>query len=191
MNTPKFLIIHCTDYSYTKMYDQYVACNGWHKDRDFPISSKGLYIGYHDLYTGGKHYVCREDNEVGAHCNQKDNGVSLNFQSKGHCVGFDGDIEEMPAMEYALLQKQIWADQDTYKIPNENVRFHRYWAKDKTCPGSLINDLWLKKLLTRPVTIITTPKSPETMCIAQEKVIKEQKEVIAWYEKLFKFFSIS
>ena len=165
-NNPKWIILHTTDYPRSKLYDQYTACNGWHKDRDFPKSSIGLYTGYHRLITGEKNYQCRFDTDEGAHCNQQVDGVSLNFQSLGVCVGFDGDIEPLTAMEYALLQKQVWDWQDEWKIPNEKVKFHRYFATDKTCPGSLINDAWLVKLLTRPILVTVIPPKPvENMCI--------------------------
>lgn len=158
INTPKWILIHCTDYPRRVMPDQFAACNGWHKNRDFPVSSLGLYIGYHRLITGGKNYQCREDNEVGAHCNQHSEGKSLNFQSLGVCIGFDGDDELVTDIEYNLLQKQVWDWQEQYKIPNERVVFHRYFSKDKTCPGALLNDAWLKKLLTRPTQVVDTSK---------------------------------
>ncbi len=164
------------------MADQFVACNGWHRDRAFPVSSLGLFIGYHRLITGGVNYKCRLETDEGSHCNQKEDGVSMNFQSLGVCVGFDGDVEFPTTADYALLQKQIWEWQDFYKIPNDRVRFHRYYAKDKTCPGSLITDQWLKDLLTRPAPVSTTPSS--TACIVQERTIAAQKVEISMYKKL-------
>ena len=185
LNKPRFIILHTTDYSYRLLADQFIACNGWHRDRDFPLSSLGLYIGYHSLITGEKNYRCRTDSDEGAHCNQRQDGVSMNFQSLGVCLGFDGDIEMPTAMQYALLQKQVWEWQDMYGIPHENVRFHRYYAKDKTCPGSLITDTWLKTLLTRPTMPVAGPKPPETMCIAQEQTIKDLKKKLTWFETVF------
>lgn len=190
VNNPKFILLHTTDYPRSKMPDQFLACNSWHKDRDFPLSTLGYYIGYHRLITGGKNYQARLDNEVGAHCNQHSNGLSLNFQSLGVCVGFDGDIEPLTATEYALLQKQVWEWQDQYKIPNERVKFHRFYATDKTCPGSLITDTWLKTLLTKPVPITVIPPKPvENMCVAQEQIIAEQKVKLTFFEKWFQWFA--
>lgn len=127
-NKPVKILIHGTDASYRVIPDQFNACNQWHKERDFPLSRRGFYIGYHRLYTGGKRYICRDFDEVGAHCNTQLNGLSLNYQSIGLAVGFDGDIEQMPAMEYALLQKDIWEIQDKFGITDENVHFHRYFT---------------------------------------------------------------
>lgn len=189
-NNPKYIICHCTDYPRSKMPDQFLACNNWHKDREFPLSSLGYYIGYHRLITGEKNYQARLDNDEGAHCNQQVNGLSLNFQSLGVCVGFDGDIEPLTSMEYALLQKQVWDWQDLYKIPNENVKFHRFYATEKTCPGSLITDAWLKTLLTRPVVVTNISLKPiENMCISQEMEIKELKAKITWFQEIFNWIT--
>lgn len=189
-NNPKYILIHCTDYPRNMMANQFVACNNWHKDRSFPISSKGLYIGYHVLITGDSSYICRDDLEEGAHCNQNVNGLSMNFQSLSVCVGFDGDIEYLTAMEQALLQKQIWAWQDMYKIPNKNVKFHRFYTPAKSCPGSLITENWLEDLLDRPAqTSIPNLKPVEKMCITEEKIIAEQKAKLTWYEEIFRYIA--
>lgn len=184
-NNPQWILIHGTDYQKSKMADQFSACNGWHKDRAFPLSSLGYHVGYHKMVTGERLYTARVDEEVGAHCNQHWNGKSLNYQSLGICVGFDGDVEQMNAMEYAILQKQVWAWQDQYKIPNERVQFHRYFATEKTCPGSLFGTTWLKTLLTRPIVVNVPQKAPENMCMAQEKVIADQARKLRWYEIAF------
>lgn len=136
------------------MPDQFLACNGWHKDRGFPLSTLGYYVGYHRLITGDKNYQARIDTEEGAHCNQKVNGVSMNFQSLGVCIGFDGDTEYPTDIQANLLREQIWRWMDAYSIPIENVKFHREYATNKTCPGSLITKDWLTKLLQKtPVPV--------------------------------------
>jgi len=168
VNLPLWIVIHCTDYPKSKLADQFLACDGWHKDRDFPLSSLGYYVGYHKVVTGGKLYTARQDGEVGAHCNQQSNGRSMNYQSLGICVGFDGDIEQVDPIEYSILQKQVWAWQDQYGIANDHVVFHRYFATDKTCPGSLLNDAWIALLLKRPT--IVTPAEKNGCITPEEKV---------------------
>lgn len=184
-NTPKFLIIHGSDASYRKIPDQFLSINDWHAQRGFPVSDTGYFVGYHKVITGDKIYTARRDDEVGAHCNQHEGGVSVNFQSIGICMGFDGDIEMPTPKMYELLQKEVWAYQDKYKIPNDRVRFHRYYAP-KTCPGSLITAQWLSDLLKRPEPIAIKPES--NMCMAQEKVIAEQNVVIARLRQLVQDF---
>ena len=188
MNNPKFLILHCSDVSYTSIPDQLNSINQYHKERGFPLSSLGYYVGYHYLITGEKEYQCRLDIEEGAHCNQRENGISINFQSIGLCLGIDGDIEYPSSMQYAILQKRVWELQDKYGIPNENVRFHRYYATSKTCPGSLITDKWLATLLIRPVETSIPEKPVEMRCVAEEAQIKALKEQLSWYDKLLSLF---
>ena len=169
INIPRKIIIHCTDYSYRLMDDQFKACEGWHKDRDFPLSSLGYHIGYHRLITGDKNYQARVDGEEGAHCNQIENGISMNFQSLGVCVGFDGDVEFPTPLQYQLLQEQVWKWQNQYSISNENVVFHRYYSKEKTCPGSLLDEIWLKNLLFRSL--------PPTLGIKPDSCLNESQKV--------------
>ena len=185
MNNPKYIILHCSDVSYTAIPDQLKSINQYHRDeRGFPKSSLNFFVGYHYLITGEKEYQCRLDTDEGAHCNQHENGLSLNFQSIGICVGFDGDIEFPTSTQYALLQKRVWALQDKYGIPNEKVRFHRYYATSKTCPGSLITSEWLAKLLIRPVVTSIPPKPVEMRCVAEEAEIKALKEQLSWFDRL-------
>ena len=178
---PRYLVLHCTDYSFRIKNNQLKDVDSWHKDRGFPLSSKGYFCGYHYLITGDKVYQCREDNEIGAHCNQEFDGknvyppqsgkaLSVNVQSVSVCVGFDGDIEMPTPKMYDLLQKKVWELQDKYEIPNNRVLFHRFFAKNKSCPGSLITDQWLTDLLTRPKPIVENKIST---CIVDNEVAKK------------------
>ncbi len=194
MNTPRYIIIHCTDYSYRAMFDQYAACNRWHKERDFSLSSLGLYIGYQRLITGDKNYQCRLDTDVGCHCNQGIDsngravqsptpGTSMNYQSLGVCLGLAGDIELPTGIQHSLLQKQVWEWQDKYKISNDRVFFHRKFALNKTCPGMLITDQWLADLLRRPLPVPAVQVVPAD-CAAQEQVIVSQAKQIGFLQSL-------
>lgn len=187
-NLPKWILVHCTDHPRSLIADQFESCDLWHKTRTFPLSSLGYYIGYHRLITGEKNYQARLDTDVGAHCNQQVDGVSLNFQSLSVCVGFDGDIEQMTAMEYALLQKQVWEWQDKYHIPNEKVKFHRDFATNKTCPGSLISKAWLTELLKRPVVVSVAMKPADKLCLAEEKTVSEQEAELSGLRKWWEWF---
>jgi hypothetical protein len=192
-NTPKRILIHCSDVSFTKARDQFKSVNVYHRDeRGFPRSSLGFFVGYHRLATGGLLYKCKEDSEEGAHCNQLyTDGVSMNWRSLGICCGFDGDVELMPSPDYELLQKQVWDWQDLYKIADADVVFHRLYATGKTCPGSLLDAQWLKNLLTRPVKPqpdvqpVPQPK-PADQCAKQEGIIKAQAEQIGFYQGFVK-----
>lgn len=173
INKPLNIIIHCTDYSYRILKDQFIACNQWHKDRYFTLSSLGYYGGYHRIITGGKNYQYRLDTDEGCHCNQQENGVSMNFQSLGICIGFDGDVELPTIEDYKLLQEQVWKWQDIYNIPSTKVYFHRHYSKEKTCPGSLITDQWLKDLLTRPLPLPDVMPIPSVHNSCTDDIVKK------------------
>ena len=193
-NTPRYIVVHTSDDSYRNCFDQFNKINAYHRDdREFPVSSRGIYVGYHILTTGDKNYLCREDSDVGAHCNQGFDGVtvyppatpgklSMNFQSLGICFGGDGDIELPTSKQCELMQTMIWAWQDKYNIPDEHVFFHRKFATNKTCPGSLITQQWLIDLLKRPLPIVLKPS--ENTCQAQENKIAEQETIISNLRKL-------
>lgn len=189
INKPNRIIVHCSDISEKVAYDQFNSINAYHRDeRGFPKSSLGLYIGYHVLITGGKNYKCKEDIDIGAHCNQTINGLTINLQSLGICWGGDGDVEYPSSEHYRLLQAQIWAWQDKYNIPNDRVEFHRKWATAKTCPGSLLNNEWLKQLLTRPIinlnpqtTVIPTKVDS---CTVEKGIIKDKDLQISRLQSL-------
>ncbi len=175
LNIPKYILVHCSDTPYSVSKDQYKSINLYHKDeRGFPVSKSGQYVGYHSLITGGKNYRPREDDEIGAHCNQEYDGVNIfptgsgiaqtmNLQSLGVCIGFDGDVEYPTQDDAVMLRDQIWAWQDKYGIATKDVRFHRDFATNKTCPGSLITRAWLEQLIRRvpkvPVAELTVDKS--------------------------------
>lgn len=151
-NEPKYILIHCTDVSYESVPDQLNSVNRYHRDvRGFNISELGYAVGYHYLYTGGREVQTRNDLEYGNHCNTVVDGKSMNFQSIGLAIGFDGDIEYPPSVEYNLLKKRIHFLQDRYSIPNERVLFHRDFSPAKTCAGSLLGKEWLNNLLAREV----------------------------------------
>lgn len=192
LNTPKEIILHETDVSYTKNADQFEAVNTYHKNEGFLRSSLGYFVGYHSLITGDKNYKCKEEWEEGCHTNQLyTDGVSMNLRSLGVCVGFDGDIEMMTTKQYALLQQQIWAWQEKYAIPNSGVKFHRYYNKAKTCPGSLLMQPWLDKLLER-ASVIQVPavpgiKKPVGQCEKQEAIIATQTRALNLWQMLWNY----
>lgn len=178
-NDPKFIVIHCTDVSWRTLRDQFKSVNEYHRvDREFPVSSLGYYVGYQRLITGGRNYQARLDTDEGAHTNQVINGVSMNRQSLGICVGFDGDIELPHPGDYELLREQVRAWQGQYGIPNDRVYFHRRFATGKTCPGSLCTDAWLKALLA-PAAVIKPEEQADKQAAIQAQITTLMKLVQA------------
>lgn len=157
-NVPKYIVFHCSDTSYAISKSQFNQINNYHRDeRGFPRSSLGFYVGYHKLVTAGKVYTARLDSDEGAHCNQVRDGLSMNFQSLGICLGFDGDVEMPTLADAIMVRDEIWKWQDLYNIPTTHIFFHRDFAKDKSCPGRLITREWLENLLRREKVAIPTP----------------------------------
>ena len=149
-NKPNWILFHCSAAN-SSFYDQFTMINQSHQARGFDLSSLGYYVGYQRLITGGKNYQARQDLEHGDHCNNPTpvyvDGNSMNFNSLGVCVGFDGDNEDVPAWAVPLLKEQIQTWMKEYNIPIERVQFHRDYNTAKTCPGSRITREWLVSLL--------------------------------------------
>lgn len=179
MNQKLFIIIHSSDVLSSKIYDQLKSINSYHKSENFPQALTGMYVGYHRLITGGRNYQCRFDGEVGAHDNkQNKEGVSYNTISLGIAWGGDGDLELPSPSARAMLQKQIWAWQATYLIPDANVLYHHSHNTLKTCPGSLFTVDYLRGLLEH--------KSPEQ--IAKQYQIENLSEQVSLLQKVVNLF---
>lgn len=177
MNHPDKIIVHGTDVSYQKLKNQLNSVNQYHKSKGFPLSRLNYWVGYHRLITGGKNYICKYDTEEGAHT------LGQNLQSLGVCVGFDGDIEYPHPDDYALLQKQVWAWQDMYSIPDSQVYFHRQFNNLKTCPGSLLGVEWLEELLRRTPRLKPEEQEEKQKEILRQKISLLQK-IINLYLKI-------
>ena len=120
---------------------QFHAINGWHKDRGFPISSLGFYVGYHYVIEkDGTVARARTDQEIGAH----DTGE--NIDSLGICLvgNFSVSVPTVQqAFAFANLLRQLMM---AHVISINAIEPHR--RDDKTeCPGTLMPDNWPMGLL--------------------------------------------
>ena len=143
MNKANYIVIHHSAVKDTG--DQFKGINNYHKEQNFPISSLGNYVGYQVLITGGKLYRTRIDEEIGSHTNQIINGKSVNEQSLGICVGFNGDIELPSTIHLNLLKQQVIDWQRKFNIPRERIVGHRFFAP-KSCPGNLFTNQIIESL---------------------------------------------
>lgn len=182
-NTPKWIVVHATDVSWRKAPNQLNSVNLYHKGQNYPLSRLGYYVGYHSLITAGKNTRTRLDSEEGAHTNQQVDGFSINKQSLGVCVGFDGDVEYPAPEDYLLLKKQVQRWQEMYSIPNERVVYHRHFNKNKTCPGSLLGVEWLKELLRREPHVKPDEQEEKQVEILKQRITLLQR-LISLYLKL-------
>lgn len=163
-NNPLYIIFHNSAVSYKSLADQFASINAYHKEEGFDLSSLGYYVGYQRLITGGKNYQCRADLEHGCHTNQIVNGLSMNWQSLGICIGFNGDVEMPEQIDLDLFIAQVHAWQKAYNIPNDRVLFHRQFNTLKTCPGALITQEWLVSTLWGPLVPATAPWRLQAGC---------------------------
>lgn len=132
--TPKRIIWHHSAYQSDE--HQAAKIDQWHKDRGFPISSLGYYIGYHYIIEkDGSVFKAREENEIGAH----DQGE--NIDSLGICLAGDFN-KEMPTVAQTNAFRTLWLDIIIrLSIPILAIEPHR--RDDSTdCPGKNLTDDW-------------------------------------------------
>ena len=141
MNKPENLIVHHTADYY--IGEQFSRINAWHKQRDFPISSKGFFVGYHYVIErSGQLIQAREDTETGAHT------IGMNNNSIGICVVGDFNQERPSLAQLIALKNLINKKMIEHNILPDNIRAHRNF-KDTSCCGKNLTDLEIK-LLFKP-----------------------------------------
>lgn len=133
-NVPNKIIVHHT--ASTEQGDQFYLVNGWHKEREFPLSSLGYYVGYHYLIEkSGAIRQARADSEEGAHT------IGENTSSIGVCLAGDFSIE-IPTLaqidSLGVLLAQLCAD---FKIDETQILPHRKF-KDTECYGVTLDYSW-------------------------------------------------
>lgn len=141
----KYIVLH---YSMTaRDRTTFAAVDRYHKEKWNFKSSLGHYIGYH-YFIDGKGVITqgRADEESGAHCKEQ----GKNFDSIGICLAGNFDTETPSAKQLASLKTLIIGLMKKHKIPFANLKFHRDYAKYKSCPGNNIKPDFYKVLLAVP-----------------------------------------
>jgi N-acetyl-anhydromuramyl-L-alanine amidase AmpD len=138
----KFIVLHhsLTDRDATK----FKAVDDYHKKQWDFRSSLGHYCGYHYfIEADGKVTQARADWEAGAHCKER----GKNFDGIGICLAGNFD-EETPSDEQVISLKNLVENLvEKHKIPKQNLKFHRDFAKYKSCPGKNIEADFFGKLI--------------------------------------------
>ena len=139
VNVPNKIIVHHT--AYAPRVPQYALVNQWHKDRDFPLSELGSYVGYQYLIEfDGSVTQCRKETEGGAHT------IGENWQSVGICLAGDFSQEQPTEQQAQALTKLMEGVIERNNIAPDQVFPHRHF-NDTTCYGTLLSDEWAKEQL--------------------------------------------
>lgn len=133
--TPERIIWHHT--AYAPQVPQFELVNDWHKDRGFPLSSRGYYVGYHwFIEPDGTLKQAREENEIGAH----DHGENLN--SLGICLAGNFSVNLPNEEQIAAAVLLVSRLRKKWNIKINRIEPHR-WDDTTECPGSLLPDNFL------------------------------------------------
>ncbi len=181
-NNPKHTLLHCSAVSRKLAPKQFWAVNRYHKSRLFPTSSLGYNGGYHFFYEpDGTELRYREDWEIGAHCNQVVDGLSMNLQSIGLCWAGDGDTELPTEPQVKAMKRRLKKLVAKYNIPIDNVHIspHRRWTPWKSCFGSLLADDW-GYLLVEP------KEKQEYEKVAEKEIIEMKTQLDYIFEMILK-----
>lgn len=114
------IIIHCSD-SDRKSHDDISVIRKWHKEKGWSD------VGYHKfIKTTGEIQDGRPEYEIGAHTQ------GHNKSSIGICLHGKGEPtqEQKDALETLLIDLC-----SRYELEKTDIYPHRYFNKDKTCPG--------------------------------------------------------
>lgn len=142
MNPIKYIFVHHTAVSYAVNPDQWEQTNVYHRDeRQFPISSLGLYVGYnYEIAKDGTVRQARKDGEETAAVK------GYNFCSLSICLDGNFDIELPTPMQVMALKNLLKQKSAQYGVPLANILPHRHFA-NKTCYGSKLDDNWAQSLV--------------------------------------------
>ena len=126
---PKYIILHCSATEDT-------GTASWEAIRDFHMNMRGWRdIGYHyGIEEFGDELVLlrgRRPFDMGAHCR----AAGRNRDSLGFCVVGDYDEEPPSEERYTAVVAVLASLCFMFGIDPDNVRGHREYEDNKTCPG--------------------------------------------------------
>ncbi|PIV90845.1 hypothetical protein COW46_00700 [Candidatus Gracilibacteria bacterium CG17_big_fil_post_rev_8_21_14_2_50_48_13] len=154
-NRPSWIVVHHTAVSYDKNPSQLSATNTFHKNKGFPQSSLGFFVGYHAMVEkDGRVIITRKDSDIGAHTSQD----NMNFNSVAICFTGNFDKEEPTLEQCKAGLSWIKGKMSSLHIPASKIKPHRNWAP-KTCWGSKVPDDIISYLEQRCMVVDETPSS--------------------------------
>ena len=134
MKPERIIWHHSADASEAHQWDK---INNYHKQKTFPKSSMGYWIGYHWVVErDGTARAAREETEIGAH----DTGENLN--SIGICLAGNFNLHTPTLEQAASVARLVREIRARWPIPLTRIEPHR-WDDTTDCPGRLLPDNWL------------------------------------------------
>jgi len=133
-NKPDKIIVHHS--AFEQDADQLMKINQWHKDREFPLSLRGFYVGYHFVINHeGQITQTRELDEVGAHAR------GFNFESIGICLEGDFTTKLPSEAQKVALGKLLVMLVNRLRIDPSDIKPHRSFG-NTSCFGERLLDNW-------------------------------------------------
>jgi hypothetical protein len=160
-NKPTKIIWHHSAVNSTG--NQLKGINNYHRQKGFPKSKLGYYVGYHYLIEySGKVIQTREENEPGFHTRGQ------NQNSIGICMSGNFSLF-MPSREQEQnIGRLITQIMERWNIPAEKIQPHRQHGATE-CPGKLLSDDWIM-----PTQI---QNRADAIIKLLQKILKELKKV--------------
>lgn len=112
--------------------------NEWHKERGFPLSELGFYVGYHyQIEADGIITPTRHDGEVGAHV-KGHNEDSIGIGLSGNFSVSEPTEKQITALGDLLAELVL-----QHEIALDNIMPHRAVAETECYGTKLADDWWL------------------------------------------------
>lgn len=137
-NTPRKIIVHHT--ASINPEAQFSLVDGWHKDREFLLSSLGFYVGYHYfIEKDGNLRTAKRETEVGCHT------IGQNESSIGVCLAGNFDVEDPTPEQIATLGDLLTSLCSRYLFTEDDIYPHRAFSNTH-CFGSKLSAHWASKV---------------------------------------------
>lgn len=138
INSPRKIIVHHS--AADSPAPQFDAINEWHKQRGFPLSSLGFYVGYHYVIEkDGNLRTARGEYEVGAHT------IGENEHSIGVCLVGNFDVTDPTKQQIATLGDILTSICARYHLFEDDIKPHRSF-KSTSCYGKRLNNHWAARV---------------------------------------------
>jgi len=116
---------------------QLYKINEHHRQRGFPKSNRGYFVGYHWLIEpDGMMWQTRDESEIGAH----DTGE--NMDSLGICLAGDFTARAPSEAQAVSAAELVGKIRVRWDIRLSRIEPHR-WDDATECPGTFLPDNWL------------------------------------------------